>query len=224
MVTWLSTFNFFILSLSSIFAIAAASGASNLVSEGERELGAVKTTLYQHKTDVDEKAGRFFYDCSGFLSYAINRVAPEAYSEIPVSRSREKRPLASDFYHLFARLKSMPSKRWMPVSYVIDLKPGDIIAWLRPENHNSTNTGHVMLVLKTPILNPALPNELLIQVIDSSHSGHSQDSRAKGKSGLGSGTIGILVNSEGAPVKYRWRGGISKRIEATSIAFGRIVE
>lgn len=218
-----SSFNFFILSLFSVFAIAAASAESSLLSEGKRQLAATKETLYQHKTDVDEDRGHFFYDCSGFISYAVKRVSPEAYSEIPISGRREKRPLAKDFYHLFVKVRSSPSKHWKEIPHAIDLKPGDIIAWLRPENHRSTHTGHVMIVLSEPSVNPALSNEILVKVIDSSHARHAQDSRSKGKTGLGTGTIGIFVDAEGRPLKYRWRGGISKRIEATSISFGRIV-
>ena len=94
-------FNFFVVSFSAVFAIAAGASEPNLLSEGKRELAAVKESFYQHKTDVNESVGRFYFDCSGFLSYALKRVAPEAYSEIPISRSREKRPLAHDFYKFF---------------------------------------------------------------------------------------------------------------------------
>lgn len=217
-------FNFFVVSFFAVFAIAAAPKESNLLSEGKRVLAAVKESFYQHKTDVDEGAGRFHFDCSGFLSYALKQVAPEAYSEIPISRSRERRPLAHDFYRFFVQLNTTPSKHWKLVTRASDLQPGDVIAWLRPENHKTTNTGHVMIVLEEPTVNPAATHELLVQVIDSSHSGHNKDSRPKGKSGLGSGTIGIFVDAAGAPVKYRWRGGLSKRIETTLIAFGRLVD
>ena len=54
----------------------------------------MRTTHYQHKTEVDEASGTFFYDCSGLLDYALGRVLPTAASALPTSTSA--RPLAGD--------------------------------------------------------------------------------------------------------------------------------
>ncbi len=47
----------------------------------------MRTTHYQHKTEVDEASGTFFYDCSGLLDYALGRVLPTAASALPTSTS-----------------------------------------------------------------------------------------------------------------------------------------
>ena len=98
------------------------------------------------------------------------------------------------------------------------------MSWLRPLESDSNNTGHVMLVRARAVLNPQNPQEVLVEVLDSTTSPHAQDSRAQGQSGLGSGTIGILTDSAGNALAYHWRGGVSRREEATPIAFGRLLE
>jgi hypothetical protein len=115
------------------------------------------------------------------------------------------------------------SKYWEPISKVSDLKPGDLISCLRPEDNDSANTGHVMIVRDKPIENPNLPGEFLVRVLDASGYPHNEDSRQKGITGLGSGTISIVSNLKGELEKYRWRENFS-RTESTRISFGRLVD
>jgi hypothetical protein len=196
---------------------------SLLLQEAERQLAAKQTSTYQHITDVDESSGRYNYDCSGFLHYSLQRVFPEAYAELPVSRSKVHRPLAQDFYALFSS-KAQETKHWERIRKASDLRAGDIVAWLRPQDLDSHNTGHVMLVRAKPSPNPDRLNEILIPVIDSTSAPHANDSRSreKGQTGLGTGMIGVVQNTEGEPIAYYWRGGLSKREEITPIAFGRL--
>ncbi|PZO35262.1 MAG: hypothetical protein DCF19_24275 [Pseudanabaena frigida] len=194
-----------------------------LLQEAERQLAAMQTSTYQHITDVDEASGRYNYDCSGFLDYSLQRVLPEAYAELPISKSKVHRPLAQDFYTLFSS-KTQETKHWERIRKASDLRSGDIVAWLRPQDLDSHNTGHVMLVRANPSPNPDRPNEILIPVIDSTSAPHAKDSRSrsKGQTGLGTGSIGIVQNDEGDAIAYYWRGGLSKRKEITPIAFGRV--
>ncbi|TYQ30544.1 hypothetical protein [Pseudanabaena sp. UWO310] len=194
---------------------------SLLLQEAERQLETKQTSTYQHITDVDEASGRYNYDCSGFLDYSLQRVLPEAYGELPVSKSKVHRPLAQDFYALFAS-KAQETKHWERIRKASDLRAGDIVAWLRPQDLDSHNTGHVMIVRAKPSPNPDRPNEILIPVIDSTSAPHAKDSRRKGQTGLGTGTIGVVQNAEGEAIAYYWRGGLSKREEITPIAFGRL--
>ena len=39
--------------------------------------------------------------------------------------------------------------------------------------------------------------------------------------GLGTGTIGLLVDDRGAPTAFYWRGGVSPQAKPTRIALGR---
>jgi hypothetical protein len=198
------------------------SSSSLLLNEGERELSLMRTSTYQHQTDVDEASGRFNYDCSGFLDYALQKVSPLAYAQLPISKPKSRRPLAQDFYNLFSSRTTRSSSHWQHIRKLNNVRAGDIIAWLRPIDSDSNNTGHVMLIKAEPRLNPQRNDEMLISVIDSTSSPHAQDSRRKGQTGLGSGTIGILVNKKSEPIAYRWKGGRSERAEQTSITFGRL--
>jgi hypothetical protein len=182
----------------------------------------MRTSTYQHRTDVYEASGRFNFDCSGFLDYALQKVSPSAYAQLPISRPSSRRPLAQDFYNLFSRRTTKSSSHWQHIRKLNHVHAGDIVAWLRPIDNDSNNTGHVMLVRTEPRLNPQRSDEILISVIDSTSSPHDQDSRHKGQTGLGSGTIGILVDQNDEAIAYRWRGGKSKREEQTSITFGRL--
>lgn len=192
--------------------------AVRLLSEGHRQLKAMKTTRYAHTIEVEEGQGQFVYDCSGFLDYALQRVDPEAYAALPVTSRTKKRPLAQDYFACF-EAKTSP---WTKVLHARNLKPGDIVAWLKAPESDSHNTGHVMLVRAHAYPNPERADEILVPIIDSTMSFHAEDSRGKGETGLGRGLIGILVDGEGRPVAYRWRGGHSKDAVETRIAFGRL--
>jgi hypothetical protein len=200
---------------------AEAVAPPQLLQEAERQLSLMRSSVYQHHTDVNEATGRFNYDCSGFLDYALQKVSPEAYAEVPISSASSKRPLAEDFYTLFSQ-RAKKSAHWERIRKVNHVHAGDIVAWLRPIDNDSNNTGHVMIVSAEPSINPQQTDEILIPVIDSTTSPHAQDSRLKGQTGLGSGVIGVLFDRKNEPIAYHWRGAKSKRAEQTPIAFGRI--
>lgn len=201
---------------------ASSLRAERLLLEGNRELVAFRTGHYDHHVSVDEAEGRFDYDCSGFLDYALARVDPEALKWLPISSKTKKRPLAQDFFALFDEVGKKGKGPWKSVRHPRNLKPGDIVAWLKAPDNDSHNTGHVMLVRNHAFKNPELSNEILVPIIDSTMSGHSEDSRPKGQTGLGTGIIGILVDGQGRAVGYRWKGGQSKHSVETQIAFGRL--
>ena len=199
-------------------ATTPSARAERLLQEGQRELRAMKSSRYQHDTDVDEAQGRFVFDCSGFLGHCLQRVDRRAYEALPVTSRTKNRPLAQDFFAAFEdRLAP-----WSRVQHPRNLKPGDIVAWLKAPESDSHNTGHVMLVRAHAYPNPERADEILVPIIDSTMSPHGEDSRAKGETGLGSGLIGILVDREGRPLAYRWKGGRSKDAVETRIALGRL--
>jgi hypothetical protein len=192
-----------------------------LLREAERELSNMRSSRYQHTTRVDEEAGDYRYDCSGFIDYALERVAPEAFAALP--HRPGKRPLAQDFVQLFEDLGAGGKpKRWRAVASPAALRPGAVLAWRKPHDIDSHNTGHVMIVAGRPRPSTSMDNELLVPVIDSTQSAHADDSRSAGETGLGSGTIGLVLDDSGAAVGYRWRGGRSRRILYTAVAFARL--
>jgi hypothetical protein len=189
------------------------SAETTLLAEAHRELAAVRESHYAHHTVIDEPHGVFDYDCSGFVGYALKRVAPQAFGEL-VAATRP-RPLAKDFYAFFAKRDR--------VEHAADLAPGDIVVWLEPPAKHSRNTGHIMVVDRAPVAG-ANPGELVVAIIDSSHSGHGRaDARIRDhRNGLGTGSIVLLVDSDGKPTGYRWSLAPHSIPYATAIVLGRV--
>lgn len=196
---------------------APPAGGSALLAEVRGELQAMRATRYQHTTEVDAAKGAFFYDCSGFVDYALGRSAPAALSALPITTSAG-RPLAQDFEH---HLRSADGP-WRPVATVPELLPGDVITWLATPDSKTRDTGHVMVVPRAPEHNPDRPDEWLVRVADSTVSPHSGDSRRAGEQGLGTGMVGLSSDGSGRPVGFYWRGGVSKAVKLTDIALGRL--
>jgi hypothetical protein len=196
-----------------------------LLNEAIRQLRAMKTTKYRHKSKIDEAEGRFEYDCSGFIAYALARTMPDALAAVPIGA--KGRPRAEDFAYYFAALSD--ADPWTRVA-PSDLAPGDIIAWVRPAEVTNTNTGHMVIVLDVKGSLPPSPavasvggtKELLIRVVDSTESPHADDVRGPDTAtGLGSGTIGLVLDGSGAALGYRWKGGESVKAYATTVAIAR---
>ncbi len=199
------------------------SGAS-LVAEADRELHAMRTSAYEHHTAIDESAGSFLYDCSGFVDYALRNAAPTAFAEL--TRATVRRPLAKHLEGFFASIPPGATRgHWMRVAKVSDLRPGDIIAWLQPVDSSSKNTGHTLVVHGALRPDDTAPGAFLVPVVDSTALKHgAQDSRAANDgTGLGTGSIVLLGDASGAPHAFRWSTGRKSRVRETAIALGRIV-
>jgi hypothetical protein len=184
-----------------------------------RELTAMRSTRYQHSTHVDEHTGTYFYDCSGLLDYAARQAIPADADALPTSTS--VRPLAGDIEHYLHEALEHPVAGWTAIRSVAELRPGDVIAWLATEDSTTGDTGHTMVVLAPPTTDPAHPGEWLVQVADSTLHPHAQDSRQRGDTGLGTGTIGLLADAAGLPTGFYWRGGVSREAKSTEVALGR---
>lgn len=198
---------------------AGDTGRTALLAEVRRELVDLRDAGYQHRTDVDAEEGGYYFDCSGFVDYALAHSRPADLEALPVTSST--RPLAADFERHFRAVAAGAAGPWSPVGTVPELRPGDVLAWLKPADVKSRNTGHVVVVLETPTANPRRPGEWLVRVADSTTSPHSEDSRGKSADGLGTGTIGLSVDAAGHPVGYYWRGGVSTVLKYTEIGLGR---
>ena len=196
----------------------AESGSAALVQEVQRELTAMRATRYQHTTSVDESGGSYFYDCSGLLDYALGRVRPANLKPIPHTNAR---PLAADIEGYLHRGLTGAIDAWQALARVDALGPGDVVAWQATEDSTTGDTGHVMVVLQAPTRNSARAAEWLVRVADSTLSPHALDSRRPGTTGLGTGTIGLVVDQNGAPTAFYWRGGVSPQAKPTQIALGR---
>ncbi len=200
---------------------SAGSGSTALIAEANRELGVMATSVYSHKTHIDESHGSFEYDCSGFVDYSLAHAAPDALAEL--RKASVKRPLAKHFVNFFASIPAAGHLgRWHRVARVADLVPGDLVAWLRPADSASKNSGHVMIVHGPVVKDAEHPEEIAVPVVDSTAARHGKgDSRAKHASGLGTGAIVLVVDASGAPIHYRWTRGKSRE-HASTIALAHL--
>ena len=196
----------------------SASGSQKVIAEAERILSQVKETSYSHKTSVDEAAGAYHLDCSGLACLVLKKTAPAALKEVPVNGG-EKRALAHDFYELFKNPAS--TAHWKAVEKLKDLQPGDFIAWKNEDYQPGENTGHVMIVAVAPVVEKGVIYQ--VTVIDSSGSGHGQDTRKPGENGVGKGTLYFTVDSEGVPVGVRFTSPAGK-LNKKLITLGRLVD
>lgn len=186
-------------------------------------LGKIASSLveaeYTYGLSVNEKKGIYRFDCSGMAQWVLRRSAPVAASTMAYGLST--RPLARDFQRRIARA---PVERvrggWQRVARVPELRPGDVVAWLKPVEIESPNTGHVAFVLLPPVLAPGYDNAYLVRIADSTRLLHDDDTRV-GRSGFGFGTILLVADPETlAPVAFGWV-GLRFRAFETPISLGR---
>jgi hypothetical protein len=212
---------------SNVHVVGAPPSAGNagvaLLAEVDRELAHRKSGAYAHHTHVDEAAGEFDYDCSGFLVYALSRAAPDALAA--VNETTTRRPRSSELVAFLLAIPVGAAKgRWQRVARVQDLAPGDVITWLKPAGSRSTNTGHTMIVhgALSPI--DVEPGAFVVPVVDSTARPHAPgDARStEHRTGLGQGEIVLVADESGAPIRYRWSRGDGSRAKTTTIALGRL--
>lgn len=188
-----------------------------------RRLGAVAESVeeseYTYGFSVNEKKGVYRFDCSGMAHWVLRKAAPVA--ALTVGHGLAPRPLARDFQRRIARVPADRERGgWRRVARIRDLQPGDVVAWLKPPEIRSPNTGHVAFVVLPPLLVPGYDNAYLVRIADSTRLLHDEDTRA-GRTGFGFGTILLVADPDnGAPIAYGWA-GLRWRAFETAIALGR---
>lgn len=197
----------------SLSAPAEELSAGPLYHEAVKEFTSMKSTLYQHKTEVDRRAGSYKYDCVRFVSYAMQQVAPQAWETIIRARNIAKGhiPSPASYQQFFATLKEKPQRGWEAVSRAADLRPGDVVSWdYKTERAN----GHAVIIADKP--KQAADGSWSVKVYDATSTPHAEDSRPDDpraqvfettgrKSGLGHGVMAFSVDpTTGALTGYRW--------------------
>jgi hypothetical protein len=183
-----------------------------------RVLNSIKLTEYRHKTDIDEKKGAYYCDCSGFVGYVLNRTVAKDDGKGPFHDGR-KRPLARDYEKGFAKAPEKADGKggWQQVVRLTDARPGDVIAW-RHEKPKPNNTGHVVIVDQTPVVEK--DGLIRVVVIDSTTLPSSDLAGGKGKSGIGRRTMWFMVGKDGEPHGYV-RGSRTAKPKVEAISVGR---
>lgn len=192
---------------------AEESPVGPLFEEALREFTDMKTTLYQHKTEVDRNSGSYKYDCVGFVSYAVKQAAPKAWETIVRVRDIKKGyfPSPPSYQKFFVGLLEKPEKGWEAVLRAADLRPGDVVSW---DYKTQRAVGHAVIIATLP--QKAADDIWEITVYDATSTPHSEDSRptdsraqvseTSGRpSGLGRGVMAFITDpTTGALTGYRW--------------------
>jgi len=205
--------------------LPATAGPPSVLSTLERIETTLRESSYTHATRVDERAGRYEFDCSGMAAWVLRRASPVAQAAVAY-RAKSGRPLARDYYQQIAATRAGRARYgWERVSRVADAAPGDVIAWLRPKEIRSANTGHVAFLVSAPEPVDGVSDAFLVRIADASRYQHQDDSRAGSeRTGFGHGTILVIADPEsGAPIAYGWVGLSSAWILSTPMAIGRAV-
>jgi hypothetical protein len=192
----------------------------DVLGQAMHVFSSMRATAYTHKTTIEAEAGKFEFDCSGFVGYVLAQSQPRALAELRAAT--KKRPLAKHFVAFFQNLPA--DSAWRKVERVQDLAPGDMIAWLKPADVVTKNTGHVMIVRERPVRDERHPDVWSVQIIDSTAVPHGKgDSRkASGLTGLGTGEVLLIVDERGVPIGYRWSRGTKATLHMTTIALAGV--
>jgi hypothetical protein len=196
---------------------SSIAGSAGLFAEASRVLQTMTASSYSHKTHV---VGTVYeLDCSGFVDLLLARVEPVALAELRAATV--KRPLAKHFVQFLS--SDSAKQHFQRLTRIQQLAPGDIIAWDKPEDVTSTNTGHVMLVSAPP--EQRKENLWAVAIIDSSAAPHgSSDARNHAHTtGIGRGVMLLEADPSGAPIAYHWTEARSSRRHATNIVLGRVL-
>ncbi len=183
------------------FADAADDAAARLHAAARAAVEKAKTTAYQHTTDIDEKAGRYLCDCSGFVVHLLRQTLPRHLEIVPKEPGRP-RPNAANFHDLAAALPESgePRKGWTRVGRLGDARAGDVLVW-RHNDPKPGSTGHVMIVGGTP---QKEHGQYRVTVLDAARSPHDRDTRAEGANGIGRGDVFLTVDKQERPQAWRW--------------------
>lgn len=183
--------------------LAAVRSDSPVWAEAYRIFRNMKSTEYVHTTYVDEEKGIYRFDCLGFVDYVLQQGAPAAFKAAGKGYERPEMVVYGDY---FAKLGTEPNAEgWSRIFHPVDLKPGDICLW---QKKTSDSVGHMWIIAGTPQVNPERKDEVMVRILDSDGV-HGDDSRAEKsyKYGLGTGVLGMMIDTAGNPVGLYWIGG-----------------
>lgn len=190
-----------------------------VAAEAEAILLSVVHTVYQHDTYVDVATGTYDMDCSGYVGYVLQRIAPRHYQTIP-SDSAAGRPLAFDFYDLFSGLPQEGAGGWQPVAPLAEARRGDIAAWRSELLEPGENTGHVFIVVDDPeIFDDGVTS---ILAYDSSNIRHYHDTRGRGGNSPATGVGRGRIHFRHSDVGWEFQFDAGDSYHECPIAIGRI--
>jgi hypothetical protein len=191
-----------------------------IATQAEFIVNNLRQTDYQHIDNIDVDLGIYDCDCNGFVSFVMERAAPDHYAMIP-KETDQPRPRAFEYYDFFNSLTPETRIGWHRIDFLRDARRGDIIAWRFPKIETGHNTGHVLFAAQTTSVDDS--GIFSVRVYDSAAEPHFEDTRGDGagefKSGVGSGFINFTVDDLGRPTAFQFAPG--EQFTTLPIAIGR---
>lgn len=210
----------------------AAASAGPLLAQAITTYQTMTSTRYDHQYTINPSAGIYYWDCIGFVNWALAQATPNAHAAFHTTMNV---PKGSGHVGLWAQfLSGNPGPSWSVLSSVTQLSGGEVMI-LPGEIVNGGQIiygsapggvgypGHATIVA-----GPALPlsdGSYAIFVYDSTAlPGHGKwdsrytDPRAQPitgttrKSGTGYGTMRVTVNANGAPTAVYWSASTKRPI------------
>jgi hypothetical protein len=172
-----------------------------IASQAEFIVNNFSETRYTHDENINVATRVYDCDCSEFVGFVLEKVAPHHYSLI-AKTVPPPRPLAFDYYTFFSKLTPESTGGWKRIDALAEARRGDVIAWRAPEIEPKHNTGHCFFVGETPIANGS--GIYAVRVYDSAAAPHFNDTRSGAETGVGTGFINFQVDGEGRPVAFQF--------------------
>ena len=164
---------------------------------------SINYTEYTHRPyTIDEAAGIYKLDCEGLVDYVLQDSDPAMFQEMAKGANWVLPPMYVKYINSLD-IENPNDVGWIKVPHSIDLQPGDVCAFPTPGN------GHVFIIAGDPHVNPANNDEILVRIIDVAGDPHSHDSRTPSSLGVGSGVVGFIIDNQGNPIAFNWKGGMT---------------
>lgn len=190
----------------------------------ERVYQTMKKTVYSHKYTENVSTGYYAWDCVGMTDWILHRAAPKAWTSMHTSLAIRPGfvPTPTKWASYLQGSQGPVSKNWRTQTKISNLRPGDYLIF--PANPNDKFVGHAVIAAGPPVA--MSDGSYALSVFDSTGSAHGPfDSRyvdkrttkqagRKNGSGLGNGTMRIMVDASGTMTGAKWSidaGGPSMR-------------
>lgn len=210
---------------------AAAADESPVLAAVANQFSTMLATRYQHHDVENSDDGTYYYDCVGMVTYTLRQAAPNAIGAVLTDLGIRKGYVPNPAHYLqwFTALPIEPNQFWTPVTRVIDIQPGDVIAWtIEANNPHPVPAGHALIAAGPPL--PLSDGSYALLVFDSTGTPHGAfDTRREDPrneigpnglpGGLGRGTIQLFADPvSGFPVAEAWTVGTARTSQAIGIA------
>ena len=236
--------------------VAGAAGGERMMAEASNIFARATAVSYRHLNAPGNAQLRCTpqgdwissNDCSGFVSFMVQRVAPRAYAAVQADEQKYKHVRAITYANFFQGLATnRTATGWQRVASWRELRPGDVIAWSPVPKTNSAqkthSAGHVALVALPPTgphtetVEGQTYRFTSVQVLDSSSVTHfppetfPPHAGQTARNGLGFGAIRLLLDERDQPIGY-WEGTwwgegrtpIRRPTRSTLLGFARLAE